>query len=129
MGVPATSSHDEVAVAVGESTIEQPNDMRVVEVREDLALADEAMLGLGPRKVAGRNLDRDVLVVFAVPPRGAIDHAHAAASDLFDQFVGANEGADVGGDAIGTRQEAAGLVEGLQQRLHLGADVAVQRGE
>ncbi len=65
--------------------------------------------------MAGRNLDRDVLIVFAVPPRGAIDHAHAAAADLFDQFVGANEGADVRGGAIGTRQKAAGLAERLQE--------------
>ncbi len=33
------------------------------------------------------------------------------------------------GSAVGQRQEAAGLVERPQQRLHVGADVGVQGGE
>ncbi len=35
---------------MGQAAVEQPNDVRVVEAGENLALADEAMLGLGPRE-------------------------------------------------------------------------------
>ena len=65
-----------------------------LEAGEDLALVAEAAedgVGVHP---ALDQLDRDALLKRVVCPLGEIDGAHAAASDLADDAVGADPSAD-----------------------------------
>ena len=84
--------HHQVRLAgVGRSAIEQPRDVRMPEVSEDLALAAQSVSRIA-RGDAADHLDRDAAVELGIDAFGEEDRAHAATADLVAQQVGPNAG-------------------------------------
>ena len=95
--------------ALVDAGVVEPGDVRVLEQRADVALARHA---LGQARAPGqaRQLQRDLALQAAVGALGQPHRAHAAAADLADQPVRADDVAGLG--AISSRArlvvEAAG---------------------
>ena len=105
----------------------------MIEHGQDLPLGAEALEDLLRAHAGIDQLDRDFLGEALVVARGAIDHAHAAAADLFDDPVGADPVARGRGSAEagagGSSEEAAGFLVGGEQRAHLVRQRRSSRGD
>ena len=111
--------HHEVGQAVLRgAAVDQPGDIRVIQLRQDLALLPEAAHYGRRVPVASDQLDGDPLSVLLVVPLGQVDGAHAAVADLAQDPVGA--------DAATPHR----LGPGLRQREgpHAGLQKLVRRG-
>src|SRR5258708_4499982 len=82
--------HDEIGQAfIGCSAIDEPRDVGMIELRQDLPLiakATENSLGI---ESATDELDCDFLAVFIVRPRCEIDSPQTAAADFANDLVSA----------------------------------------
>ena len=80
---------DEVRHALlGRAAVEQPRDVGVLEVREDLPLVPEARDRGAALQLELERLDRDLLVELVVVADGQVDRAHAAASERAHDPIG-----------------------------------------
>ena len=94
--LPLDVLHDEVRTPVRRrAAVEQPRDVRMIERRDDLSLGPEAPDEILAVHAALHQLQRDPLAVRVVGAHGQKDRAHAAASDLLQDLVRADLGADV----------------------------------
>src|SRR5580700_6377286 len=83
--------HYQIGLAEGGgSAIEEARDAGMFELREDLTLSAETLIQIRITPGAGDQFNGDALVIFAVGAVGEIDDAHAAASDLFKDGIGAD---------------------------------------
>ena len=83
-----------------DAAVEQSRDMRMDQTSEDLALLAEAPDHLVRVHATLDHLDRDAMPGDAVNAFGAIDSAHAAATELVDQAIGADAFTDRGVDLV-----------------------------
>ncbi len=126
--------HDQVRAAVRcGASVDQPRDVGVIEHREDLPLGAESLQDLFRAHAGLDQLDRDLFGEALVVPRGAIDHAHSAAADLFEDAVGAEPVARGDGRAEpwggGRVEKIAGLVVCGEQRSHFRGQGRVRLGD
>ena len=122
--------HREIGPAVlGDAAVEQPRDVGVLEARQDLALAHEALAHRVRADAAPDQLERHLLLERAVGAFGEVDGPHAAAADLA-RAGGRGRSASPPPRAPrprrraagrGARQERGGVVVRVQQRLDLRA--------
>ncbi len=95
--------HDQIGQAVlGRAAVEQPGDVRVLQVGEDLPLAAQATRSGGIQGALTHQLDGNLFVELLVGALGEKDRAHAAVPDRPEQ-------------AIGTEVLAAGKWGGVHQ--------------
>jgi hypothetical protein len=88
--------------AVGfDAAVQQGRDVRVVEMREVVALAHERIDQVRRRHLGPHALQRDLLLVLAVGAAGFVDGAHAAGSDHAIDAPWPQAIADAGGRRIG----------------------------
>src|SRR5690606_3814581 len=66
------------------TAVDEAREVGMVEAGEDAALAQEAGLHVVEVEAAADQLDRDFLFEVGGVPQCAVDHAHAAVSDAFD---------------------------------------------
>ena len=129
-------SHRQPGLAVGrQAGVVEPGNVRVLQPRQDVALAGKA---LGPAALAGLDegqLQRDLALHCAlspIHPPGAPDHAHAALAQRLDQPVRANQiacnrgqrGIKAVGDQPAQRGRQGGGAQSGGARPLLGADIA-----
>ena len=80
--------HDEVRHAViGFPAIEQPADIRVIEVRENLPLGEDALHEVLVAPPGLQHLDGDLVLELLVITPGKVDIAHAARAEQPNQPV------------------------------------------
>src|SRR5579863_6340763 len=106
------------------------------ELGQDLTLAAKALVGIGVAAGTGDQLDGDALAIFAVGAVGEIDDAHASASNLVEDRVGADlQGRFFGRIGPESRSGKDGGVELLgfalhgKQRFDGGAEVGIGTAE
>jgi len=73
----------------GDAAIEQGGDVRMLQLRQDLALAQEALARRPGIGAGADQLDRGLLAVGAVAALRGVDRAHAAAADDAEYGPGA----------------------------------------
>ncbi len=126
---------------VGDAGVIQPRDVRVLERREDLALARQALGQPRALPRAVRQLQRDAALLQQVGALGQPHAGHAAAAELADEPVGADPVAGafdrrgqrrelVGLDELGQRGEQRGVAGGLgmpEQRAQARRERAIGR--
>ena len=89
--LPFDELHGEVGQAVGRgAAVEQSADVGMVEAGENLALVAEAADDRVGVHAALEDFERHALLERVVAADGKVDGAHAAASQLFDETVGAD---------------------------------------
>ena len=75
--------HDEIRHALDcLATVEQPRDVRMTEIGEDLHLVAKALADRIAAKTGFDQLNRDLLVIVLVVALGKLDGAHAAVTEL-----------------------------------------------
>jgi hypothetical protein len=120
--------HDHIGqVVVAGAAVEQPSDVGVLEVGQDLPFHQEPPPDLGVVGASADQLDRDLLAVLIVGPDPQIDGPHPAPSQLAGHLVRPQPAPDVrspfrhglGRRTHGSRQERASPILGRQQRLRL----------
>ena len=133
--------HHQVGPAVGShATVQQPRDVGMVQVGQDLALGAEAAQHLLAVHAPAHQLQRHLLAVLVVGAHGAVDHAHAAGAHPLDDAVGADQLAlegivgQIAGRGIPGRRSGQEIVVvvGGQQRGQLGCQgriLGLQRGQ
>jgi RNA polymerase sigma-70 factor, ECF subfamily len=85
---PLDELHDEKRQPLGgRAAVEQPRDVGMLDLREDLPLAAEAPHERLVAERRGHDLDRDRLPVLVVGAVGQVDDAHAAAPEFPDDLV------------------------------------------
>lgn len=117
--------HHDVREAVRrQAAVEELGDVRVAQTRQDAALQHKLLGGRGREQAATHQLDRHGLVEAALDPLAAIDLAHAALADEFDQAIGA--------DALGRRdlewRNGLGWLGGQEVGALVGRDQAADGG-
>jgi hypothetical protein len=81
--------HDKVSAAVGQgATIEQMRDIRVIELRQDLAFQLEARVHRNGERTAMHHLDGDLLLELSISPLGKVNLAHPAGAQGVQHPVG-----------------------------------------
>ena len=74
--------HHQIRRPVGrEAAVEQAGDVGMGQLGEHLSFGAKALDGVGVARARSEDLDGDVLPILAVGALGAIDRAHAAASE------------------------------------------------
>ena len=114
--------------AVGRgAAVEQARDVRMLQAGHDLPLEAEVADHVVQVEAPPDDLDRDFFLKTLVGALGAVDGAHAAAADVFDDPVRARASADqrVARRLRRASQGLAILFVGLDQGLHLFAQFAV----
>jgi hypothetical protein len=98
--------HDQIGQPFfGRTAVEQPRDLRVLELGQDLALAAESAEQILVAQWRGDDLDRHLLVELVVGACREIHRAHAAAADLPGDLVRPEAPP---GPADGRRRELSG---------------------
>ncbi len=78
--------HDEIGLGLRRNpAIEQGDDVRMVKCRQDLTFSAKAARRIGVTHRRGDQLDGNLLRKIAASPFGAIDGAHAAGRDAFEE--------------------------------------------
>src|SRR5205814_7833791 len=91
--------HHEVRHSVvGSAAVEQACDIGMIQSGEYLALMEESLHNKSRAQTDAHQLDGDLLVELAVDANGPVDVAHAAVSDLVDNFVWTDSVPDPRGD-------------------------------
>ena len=110
--------HDEEGeLPIGDTTVEELRDVRVIQRREDLSFGDEAPVELVGVGAASQQLDRDPASILAIGAFSQVDDAHSAAPELAQQTIGA----DLPLNAW-CAQEWAGQLDGVSIEDGVGAD-------
>ncbi len=99
------------------SAVDQPRDVGVVEIGENLALAPEPVEQLGRVQAVPDQLERGLLPELLVVADRQIDGAHAAAPDFPHHAPGAQTRAD---DRVGAEQRLRGVLQGGGDALATG---------
>ena len=139
-GEPVDVLHREVGRAVvGGAAVDQPRDVRVIEVGEDLPFGPEPLFDDRRLERRADHLDRDLLLVRIVGADAKVDGAHPAAADFAHQPVRADpppgppgcplqlidQGGRVGaGERRGDHEAARPVMRG-DQRLELASQRSV----
>src|SRR5579862_3015728 len=85
---------------LGRSSVQQAGDVRVVESRQDLAFMAKTLQQESSVEAATHDLDCNLFVVLPVGARCAINRAHAAVADLFQNVVRTNPARDASRTSI-----------------------------
>lgn len=122
--------HDEKRLAgFSGAAIQEAGDVRVFEVREDVAFGLEAAHGEAIVETAAGHLHGDQLSIEIIDTDGLVDHAHATFSDDLDDAIGADAEACgvffVGGGRGGNIDKVSGFVIGGEQGADFGQSLGV----
>ena len=91
--------HDVVEQAVGLARVDQPEDVRVLEVGGDLDLAEEALAAEHGGELGVEDLDGDLAAVLEV--LGEVDGGHAALAQLAQDAIAVGDGRGEAGRRAG----------------------------
>ncbi len=116
--------HDVVRTGSAEPGIEQADDVRMVELGENLPLLLKARQRGGRGKRGRQNLNRHLFAILSIDAIGLVDDAHAAAPNHRIEPVGAQFGARAGFSQQWPFKKLR--IRGLrQQRFHLAAQFGI----
>ena len=130
--------HDEVRLSDRRhATVEEGDDVRVLERREDLAFGAKPAGGVARTHGRTGDLDRDPVLEEAIGTLGEVDAAHTPFADEVDETILADRRPDAHSigcraalvlvgvaeqGALGSVQEIAESIVRLEQRLDFGAE-------
>ena len=96
---PGHVRHDVVEQPVGLARVDQPEDVRVLEIGGDLDLGQEALAAEDGGELGVEDLDRDLAAVLQV--LGEIDRGHAALAQLAHEAIAVGQGRREAGGWVG----------------------------